>query len=80
MRDNTRVLTTGDVARYCGASRMGVLRWIRQGKLKAYTTPGGHYRVRIADCRGFLERCELPVDASSLGEETRRIRGVANAR
>lgn len=78
MRDNARILTTGDVARYCGVSRMGVLRWIRQGKLKAYRTPGGHYRIRIADFRDFLEEYDIPADASFFGEETRRILVVAN--
>ncbi|RME47615.1 MAG: helix-turn-helix domain-containing protein [Chloroflexi bacterium] len=73
MKDNTRLLTTGDVARYCGASRMGVLRWIRQGRLKAYTTPGGHYRIRMADFRDFLERYDIPVDASLLREQPHGI-------
>jgi CheY-like chemotaxis protein len=43
---------------------MGVIRWIQQGKLKAHTTPGGHYRIRIADFRDFLERFHIPVDSS----------------
>lgn len=78
MRDNTRPLTTGDVARYCGVSRMGVIRWIRQGKLKAFATPGGHHRIRIADFRDFLERFDIPVEPSFFGEETRRILVMAN--
>lgn len=73
MKDNTAPLTTGDVARYCGVSRMGVIRWIRQGKLKAYSTPGGHYRIRLSDFRAFLERFDIPVDASLLGDDTQRI-------
>ncbi|MFQ5342308.1 MAG: helix-turn-helix domain-containing protein [Anaerolineae bacterium] len=73
MRDHTRLLTTGDVAQYCGASRMGVLRWIRQGKLKAHTTPGGHYRIQLADFRDFLERFDIPVDESFFAEFTNRV-------
>lgn len=73
MRDRTRLLTTGDVAGYCGASRMGVLRWIRQGKLKAYTTPGGHYRIRPADFRDFLEQFDLPVDDSFFAGVANRV-------
>lgn len=73
MRENTRLLTTGDVSNYCGASRMGVLRWIRQGKLKAHTTPGGHYRIRLADFRDFLERFDIPVDESFFAEVANRV-------
>ncbi len=80
MRGNPRLLTTGDVARYCGVSRMGVIRWIQQGKLKAHTTPGGHYRIRIADFRDFLERFHIPVDSSffETGEKSTRILVIAN--
>lgn len=73
MHDNGRPLTTGDVARYCGVSRMGALRWIRQGKLKAYSTPGGHYRIQVDDFRDFLRRFDIPVDVSFLGRDTKRI-------
>lgn len=77
MPNNARPLTTGDVANYCGVSRMGVLHWIRQGKLKAYTTPGGHYRIRVTDFRDFLQEFDIPIDTSVLGEETKRILVVA---
>jgi excisionase family DNA binding protein len=52
---------------------MGVLRWIRQGKLKAYTTPGGHYRIRVADFRDFLERFDIPVDEAFFGEDSKHV-------
>lgn len=61
---NRKPLTTGQVARYCGVSRMGVIRWIRQGKLKAYTTPGGHYRIREEDFQEFLRRFDIPPNPS----------------
>ena len=77
MEGNVRPLTTGDVAQYCGVSRMGVIRWIGQGKLKAYTTPGGHYRIQVADFRDFLEEFDIPVAAFFFGEEAKRILVVA---
>ncbi len=49
-----RFLTTGDVARLCGVTRDGVGHWIRAGKLPAFRTPGGHFRVRAEDLRAFL--------------------------
>jgi len=57
-----RPFTTSDVARYCHVSRFTVSKWIRQGKLEAYQTPGGHYRIPLSDFRAFLERYRMPID------------------
>lgn len=73
MPENSKILTTGDVADYCGVSRMGVLRWIRDGKLQAYTTPGGHYRIRRPDFRRFLEQHRIPVDGPIFDERVGRV-------
>lgn len=63
MKDGIGALTTGDVAQYCNVTRQSVVRWIKQGKLKPhYRTPGGHYRIREADFRSFLEQFEIPID------------------
>jgi two-component system OmpR family response regulator len=77
MPNHARPLTTGEVADYCGVSRMGVLHWIRQGKLKAYTTPGGHYRIRFADFYDFLQEFDIPIDTSVFDGKTKRILVVA---
>lgn len=66
------LLTTSDVAEYCRVTRMGVSRWIRDGKLKAYRTPGGHFRILRSDFREFLERFGLPVDATLYGDDERQ--------
>ena len=62
-----QLLTTSDVAEYCRVTRMGVSRWIRNGKLKAYRTPGGHFRILKSDFRLFLKRSGLPVDPVLFG-------------
>ena len=56
-------LTTGQVARYCHVSRATILNWIKKSVLKAYATPGGHFRVLSADLLSFLEAHGMPVDA-----------------
>ena len=43
--DGVRYLTTGDAAKACGVSLVAVKKWIRQGKLRAIRTPGGHFRI-----------------------------------
>ena len=55
-------LTTGDIARICQVSQATVLNWIRDRGLNAYTTPGGHYRVRPSDLREFAARYQMPID------------------
>ena len=44
-----RFFTTSEVATYCAVTNDGVLKWIKSGKLRAFSTPGGHYRVSAED-------------------------------
>jgi excisionase family DNA binding protein len=57
-------LTTGDVAGLCHVSHVTVFRWIKRGLLKAYSTPGGHYRIHRENFLRFLEEQEMPVPES----------------
>ena len=41
----SKLLTTGQVARLCGVTPDTVLKWVKKGKLPASRTPGGHYRI-----------------------------------
>lgn len=45
MKKSPRYLTTGQVSGACEVSLVTVKKWINQGKLKAFRTPGGHFRV-----------------------------------
>ncbi len=70
-----RFFTTSEVARYCAVTNDGVLKWIKSGKLRAFSTPGGHYRVSAEDFRAFLEKYEIPIDESFFrgGERQRTV-------
>ena len=61
--NNGRPLTTGDVARYCHVTPQAVLKWIKAGKLQAYSTPGGQHRVEQRTFVEFLHEYEMPVPA-----------------
>jgi len=54
-------LTTGEIAKYCHVTPVAVLKWIKAGRIKAYSTPGGHFRVLPEDFKGFLEEYVMPV-------------------
>lgn len=55
-----RFITTGEVARHCQASVPAVRQWIRDGRLQAFQTPGGHARIEVAEFKRFLERYGMP--------------------
>ncbi len=57
-----RFFTTSEVAKYCAVTNDGVLKWIKSGKLRAFSTPGGHYRVAMDDFRAFLQKFDIPID------------------
>ncbi len=54
-------LSTGEVARLLHVTPVGVLLWIRAGKLKAYRVPGGRYRIPRAEFRKFLADNQIPL-------------------
>jgi len=67
------LLTTGEIADYCQVSRMTVFKWIKKQQLPAFSTPGGHYRVKLSDFRRFLEKCDMPVDPTFFGQYKERV-------
>ncbi len=69
----SKLLTTGEVARYCDVSTNAVKKWIRNGRLKAFRTPGGHFRVESEDFREFLIRHHMPVYPEFFENAPRRI-------
>ncbi|MCC6333903.1 MAG: response regulator [Myxococcales bacterium] len=56
-----RVLTSHEVASLMQVSPSAVLRWIDQGMLRAFRTPGGHRRVGTAELLEFLRAQRMPV-------------------
>lgn len=58
-RSVQKALSTMQVAEQCGVHYTTVRRWILEGNLPAYETPGGHLRVLEADVHAFLESRKL---------------------
>ena len=57
-----QILTTGEIAKYCGVNFRTVIRWIERGRLKAYQLPGrGDNRVSVEDFLEFLRINNMPV-------------------
>ena len=71
-----RFFTTTEVARYCEVSNDGVLKWIKAGKLRAFATPGGHYRISAEDFREFLDLYAFPIRESFFEAKERARHGT----
>lgn len=50
-RGGPEFLSRGQVARLFGVSASTVTRWARVGLLRAFRTPGGHYRFPAEETR-----------------------------
>lgn len=55
------VLSTWQAGRYCQVSPYTIRHWINAGRLPAYTTPGGHRRIRRQDLDAFLLANHMPL-------------------
>jgi two-component system response regulator VicR len=57
-------LTTGAVARYCGVSKVTVLRWIEKGNLSAFKLPGGQNRIPRDEFIAFATKHGIPLKSA----------------
>jgi two-component system, OmpR family, response regulator len=66
-----RIFSALEVADICGVVNQTAINWIRNGFLKAFTTPGGQYRVYLEDLVEFLTSrgMRVPVELSEAVEE-----------
>jgi excisionase family DNA binding protein len=65
--DEKRIYSTHDVARLCHVTPMTVIRWVEDGKLRAFKTAGGHRRVMHDELLEFMRARGLP---PPVGENT----------
>lgn len=50
-----RIFSALEVANICGVVNQTAINWIKNNHLKAFTTPGGQYRIYAEDLLSFLE-------------------------
>lgn len=56
-------LTTFEIARLCQVNPTTVQNWIKEKKLRAFATPGGHRRVSVEDLVSFMKHYRMPIPA-----------------
>ncbi len=72
MTESDRPYTTGEVAEFCDVTINAVKKWIAAGKLPAFRTPGGHYRIERSDFKAFVEKFKLHIK-DRLFKENKKI-------
>lgn len=53
--------TTHEVSKFCGVYPTTVINWVKDGILPAYTTPGGHRRIKREDLLNLMKKNNMPV-------------------
>jgi excisionase family DNA binding protein len=53
--------TTFEISQICEVNPTTVQNWVKEKKLKAYATPGGHRRVRREDLAAFMKEFGMPL-------------------
>lgn len=56
-----QLLTSSEVGALLQVNPSSVKKWVDDGLLLAFRTPGGHRRIRAADLVSFLVRHEMPI-------------------
>lgn len=49
MLEEKPYISVPEAARICGVSRATMWNWVKSGKVDAFVTPGGHYRIKRED-------------------------------
>ena len=65
-RKRIKIYSALEVANICGVVNQTAINWIKNGSLKAFTTPGGQYRVYAEHLVDFLKERGMKVPAAVL--------------
>jgi excisionase family DNA binding protein len=71
--------TTFEAARLLGVSLPTVVNWIKNRRLKAHRTPGGHRRISREDLAAFMLRHGMPVPGELTGAAPARRKALVIA-
>lgn len=53
--------TTFEISQLCEVNPTTVQNWVKEKKLRAYLTPGGHRRIRREDLAAFMKSFGMPL-------------------
>lgn len=65
--------TMSQAARICAVNRTTMLRWVKSGKIEAYSTAGGHKRILPEVLKKWLDDNQMPFDINKFQNKKTRI-------
>lgn len=68
----TKAYSTHQAAGICDVHISTIINWMNEGRLKGYTTPGGHRRIEKEDLIFFMRKHHIPIP-EELVRKTKRI-------
>ena len=68
--------TTHEVSKFCDVYPTTVINWVKEGLLSAYSTPGGHRRIRRDDLLKLMKKNNMPIPEELLKAEKHRVLAV----
>ena len=68
-----RLLTSHEVGILLQVNPSSVNKWVNEGRIPAFRTPGGHRRIKVADLLVFLNEHKMPVPAALEAVAKKRV-------
>jgi excisionase family DNA binding protein len=71
--DADQLLTSHQVGALLQVNPSSVKKWVNEGRIAAFRTPGGHRRIRAADLVEFLDIHKMPIPRPLANASKRRL-------
>lgn len=71
--EREKFFRTHEVAKICQVAQGTVIRWIKEGRLPASSTAGGHNRIHSKDLVELLKNLRLPFPSELVADQKKRI-------
>ena len=65
--------TTHEISKFCNVYPTTVINWVKDGLLPAYTTPGGHRRIKKEDILRLMKKNNMPIPDELNKTDTDRV-------
>lgn len=65
--------TTHEVSKFCSVYPTTVINWVKDGTLPAYTTPGGHRRIKKEDLIKLMKKNNMPLPDELIKTDKNRV-------
>jgi excisionase family DNA binding protein len=71
--DADSLLTSHEVGELLQVNPSSINKWVNEGRITAFRTPGGHRRIKASDLVRFLDSHKMPIPRMLAGASKRRI-------